>query len=58
MNINDATMKAGYRGLSIITESVSSSEKEGTVIDQSPEVGEFVNAGDEITLYFSDGQGS
>lgn len=58
MNIKEATVIAGYRRLRLLTESVSSSEKKGIVVDQSPEAGEAVNAGDEITLYFSDGQGT
>ena len=58
MNIKDATVKAGCRRLIVKTEAVSSSEKEGIVADQSPKADESVNAGDEITLYFSDGQGT
>ena len=58
MNVKEATVKAGYRRLRIITEAVSSSESEGKVVEQYPEAGEAVNEGDEITLYFSDGQGT
>ena len=58
MNVKDAAVKAGYRGLKVITKQVSSSEKKDIVVRQSPEAGEAVNAGDEITLYISDGQGA
>ena len=55
MNINDATMKAGYSNLKVKTEMTTYDEKKDIVVAQVPEAGETVKEGDEITLYYSNG---
>ena len=54
-SVDDASTMASYRGLKVKTEPKPSYEKEGTVFDQEPKKGEKVDAGTEITLFFSDG---
>ena len=55
LSIKEATLKAGYRKLTVKTEPEPSYEKKDQVIRQEPEKGEVINAGDTIILYFSDG---
>ena len=54
--IDDATYMADYAGLKVETKDKASYEPEGTVIEQSIEKGEMVEAGTEIILYFSNGK--
>jgi serine/threonine-protein kinase len=55
-SIEDATALAAYQGLIVTTESVASYEKEGTVVEQSIEEGELVEANSEIVLKVSNGE--
>ena len=56
MPVDDAVTLAEYRGLKVKTEDVASYEDENKVVKQSIEKGEKVEAGTEITFYFSNGQ--
>ena len=58
MTVEDASVLASYYSLRVNTQSVDSSEKEGTVIDQEPKVKEEIEPGSTITLYVSNGNPS
>ena len=58
MTVEDASELASYYSLRVNTQSVDSSEKEGTVIDQEPKVKEEIEPGSTITLYVSNGNPS
>ena len=58
MTVEDASVLASYYSLRVQTQSVDSSEKEGTVIDQEPKVKEEIEPGSTITLYVSNGNPS
>ena len=58
MTVEDASVLASYYSLRVNTQSVDSSEKEGTVIDQEPKVKEEIESGSTITLYVSNGNPS
>lgn len=56
--LDEAAVIAGYQGFKVVTENVTSEEKEGTVVGQEPEAGTDLQVGSEIKLYVSASTGS
>jgi len=55
LTIDDATMRAGYKNLKVVTEPIPSYEKKDKVVEQDPPKGTKIEGGSTITLYVSDG---
>ena len=58
LNVDDAIVRASYRGFKVNTEEVNSDKPVGTVVDQSLKEGSEAESGSSITLYISNGNGN